>query len=486
MRFDSYSYLVFFPVVTLLYFAIPHRFRPAWLCVASYFFYMCWNAAYALLLLASTLITYAGGLLIARAGAHKKLLVFFIFFINLGILFFFKYFYFALGSANAVLAALGIPAFRASFDVLLPVGISFYTFQALGYTVDVYRGEDAPERNLVKYMLFISFFPQLVAGPIERAKNLLAQIGERHTFDYDRAKLGLLRMAWGLFLKLMMADRLALIIHPVFDAHLEYTGFQLLLALLLFAFQIYCDFAGYTEIAIGSAQVMGFRLMENFRQPYFAVSIRDFWGRWHISLSTWFRDYLYFPLTGKRYSRMRRYRNLMITFLVSGLWHGASWNFVFWGALHGAYQLVGELAQPLRRKMLSVLKLRQDGSLLRWGKVFVTFALVNFAWIFFRAGDLGAALSIAGRIAGQALPTFGLQGLFALLSKTDLAMVGFGLALLLLKDWAAERGHNPLGWIGSRRAVLRWPMYVLFTLLLIAFGIYGAEYAQTDFIYFQF
>ena len=352
MLFNSLNFLIFFPIAALLYWVLPHKVRWVWLLIASYYFYMCWNASYALLLATSTLITYLSGLLIGKANRVKnekkrvrlrKFWVFLSFTLNLGILFFFKYFSFAVDNLNLILNALHMKLITPDFDVLLPVGISFYTFQALSYTVDIYRGDLPPERNLGKYALFVSFFPQLVAGPIERSKNLITQLHEKHTFCYTEVKNGLLLMLWGFFQKLVIADRAAILVNQVFNQYNEYAGFQIAIAVLLFAMQIYCDFAGYSNIAIGAAHVMGFSLMKNFDRPYFSKSIPEFWRRWHISLSTWFRDYLYIPMGGNRKGTFRKYFNVMVTFLASGLWHGASWNYVAWGLLHGLYQVIGGL-----------------------------------------------------------------------------------------------------------------------------------------------
>ena len=341
MLFNSFSYLIFFPIVVLLYFAIPYKARYLWLLAASYYFYMAWNPKYALLMALSTVLTYLSGLLIGRetrltatveAGSpvyrnaifRRKLWVFLSMISNLSILFLFKYFDFFIDNVNRVLGHLGMELLNPTFDVILPVGISFYTFQALSYTMDVYRGEIYVEKNLFKYALFVSLFPQLVAGPIERSKNLLVQINRRHTFDYERVKNGLLLMLWGFFLKLVIADRVAVIVNTVYNGYTNYHGLILAVATLFFGIQIYCDFYAYSLIAKGSAQVLGFRLMDNFKQPYFSRSIGEFWHRWHISLSTWFRDYLYIPLGGNRKGTLRKYINVMIVFLVSGLWHGAN------------------------------------------------------------------------------------------------------------------------------------------------------------------
>ena len=343
MLFNSYNFLIFFPIVTLIYFLIPQRIRYIWLLIASYYFYMCWNAKYVFILLFSTAITYASGLLIARANKCKeedkkirikKIFVGFSFIINLAILFLLKYFDFAIDNANRVLSHFSMQVINPTFDVILPVGISFYIFQALSYTVDVYREDVKAEKNFLKYALFVSFFPQLVAGPIERSKNLLKQVHEKHYFDAQRVKDGLLLMIWGGFQKIVIADRVAIVVDTVFNKFPQYGGMYIVVATILFAFQIYCDFSGYSTIAIGAAKVMGFQLMENFNAPYLSMSVAEFWRRWHISLSSWFRDYLYIPLGGNRKGKFRKYVNLMIVFIVSGLWHGAQWSFIVWGALN--------------------------------------------------------------------------------------------------------------------------------------------------------
>ena len=295
MLFNSFSFLLFFPLVTLAYFIIPQKIKPLFLLLASYYFYACWSVKYLLLLMVSTLITYASGLLIenAKTLAKKKLWVALSFISNLGILFTFKYFLFAMDTIANIAKYLHIAFNEPQFSLVLPVGISFYIFQALSYTMDVYRGEIGAEKNVIKYALFVSFFPQLVAGPIERSSHLLPQMSEEHYFDYDRVKNGLLLMIWGFFEKLVIADRAAILSDQVFNNFSQYSSLEVMIAAVCFTMQIYTDFAGYSHIAIGAAQVLGFELMDNFRQPYFAESIGDFWRRWHISLSSWLKDYLY-------------------------------------------------------------------------------------------------------------------------------------------------------------------------------------------------
>lgn len=345
MLFNSLHFLIFFPIVILLYFIIPQKVRYIWLLAASYYFYMCWNAKYILLIIFSTLVTYISGLLIERVKRSKwnkeriyrwkKIFVAFSFATNLSVLFFFKYFDFAFDNISALCLRAGIELHKPEFDILLPVGISFFIFQCLSYTMDVYRGEIYAEKNILKYALFISFFPQLVAGPIERSKNLLKQINIPTNFHVESARHGLLTMVYGLILKMVIADRIASIIDPILSHYNSYNGMMLLMCIVLFAFQIYCDFHGYTQIAIGSAEVLGFHLQENFNAPYLASNIKDFWRRWHISLTSWFTDYLYIPLGGNRKGRLRKYMNTLIVFLSSGLWHGAAWGYIVWGGVTG-------------------------------------------------------------------------------------------------------------------------------------------------------
>lgn len=497
MLFNSLEFMLFFPTVCLCYYLIPHRFRYLLLLVCSYFFYMCWNPTYALLMLTSTAITYASGLLITyaektedprRRERKKKWFVALSFVSNLSILFFFKYFDFAADTVVRLLGMVNIQVQAPVFDVILPVGISFYTFQALGYTVDVYRKDIYAERNFLKYALFVSFFPQLVAGPIERSKNLLIQINEKHKFEFERVRDGLLLMLYGYFQKVVLAEYLAIAVNSVYDSYLERTGFQLLTATVLFAFQIYCDFGSYSNIAVGAAKVMGFRLMENFNTPYFAVSVSDFWRRWHISLSTWFRDYLYIPLGGNRKGRLRKQFNLMVVFVVSGLWHGASWHFVLWGFLNGAYQVVGEWLRPIRRWVMERLRVDEQAFSHKVLRILITFGLVDFSWIFFRASGR-QGIEIVKRI-------FGLAGDFWFTWGDNLAAMGLTyqtgillvvcLLILFAADLCKYNGVCLIEWIGKQGIWLRWLIYYAAIFGILIFGVYGPGYDASQFIYFQF
>lgn len=341
MLFNSIDFLIFFPIVVLFYYIIPKKVRNFWLLIVSYYFYMNWNAKYILLLLVSTIATYMFGLMIdyyenreieiRKKKRNKTISLVLCLIINLSILFAFKYYNFFWDSISKLLLYAGIQVSVPKNDLLLPVGISFYTFQALSYTIDVYRGEIYAERNFCKYALFVSFFPQLVAGPIERSKNLLSQLSKNSKMNSAEIREGILLMLWGFFLKIMIAERAAVIVNTVYDNIELYKGFYLILATILFAIQIYCDFAGYSVIAMGAAKILGINLMENFKAPYFSETVAIFWRNWHISLSSWFKDYVYIPLGGNQKGKVRKYINNLIVFLLSGLWHGASWTFVLWG-----------------------------------------------------------------------------------------------------------------------------------------------------------
>ena len=495
MLFNSYSFFVFFPIVVVVYFLLPKRVSYLWLLTASYYFYMGWNAKYALLLLLSTAITYISGIVIQWLNDNrpekieaKKWVVVGCIVANLAILFFFKYFNFTIESINAVLDHTSLPTVNTSLDVLLPVGISFYTFQALGYTVDVYRREIEAEKNFFRYALFVSFFPQLVAGPIERSKNLLNQLRNPKSYHYGRMCDGLLLMIWGYFLKLVIADRIAIFVDNVYANVDIYDGRYLLLASVLFAFQIYCDFAGYSTIAIGAAEVMGFELMENFNSPYLSQSVAEFWRRSHISLSSWFKDYLYIPLGGNRKGKIRKYINIMIVFLVSGLWHGANWSYVVWGGLNGVYQVIGAIFTPLRNKIKENLHLKKNFLPLMIVYMFVTFILVDLTWIFFRADTIQHAFDIIESIFHMNDPVLLANGaLYDLgLSKPNFIVLVISLLLLLLADVCKYRGVKVRNVILNLNIIIRWTIIIVGILGILIFGIWGSGYSETNFIYFQF
>jgi D-alanyl-lipoteichoic acid acyltransferase DltB (MBOAT superfamily) len=480
MLFNSISFLLFFPTVCLLYFAIPAervRLRNGLLLVASYWFYMNWEPAYALLLLLSTVATWAAALGMdrqtgdGRPGRSRRRWLVGSLVVNLAILFLFKYYNFLTGTLTGALLATGLSVSMPRFHLLLPVGISFYTFQALGYTIDVYRGNVRAERDLLTYALFVSFFPQLVAGPIERSGRLLPQFRERHRLAYGHVTAGLRMMAWGYFMKLVVADRCGLYVDAVFDNVAMHNGGSCLMASLLFPFQIYGDFAGYSLIAIGTARVLGFRLMENFRSPYLSCSVGEFWHRWHISLSTWFRDYVYIPLGGNRRGRPRQYVNLLVTFTVSGLWHGANWTFLCWGALHGVL-LCMERALGIGRT-----RYRGLSRLMHWG---LTFLLVSMGWVLFRAATLHDALAVYTSIlTSLAVPDLS----FAMF--TEICTASVAIAVLMGREAMEEyAGHRLPSFLPHPMALrtVRLSAVVACGAAILLFGVLGGD----QFIYFQF
>ena len=467
--------------------------------MASYYFYMGWNAKYALLLLAFTVLTYFSGLLMDIVEKRmqenpqhmitwKKVIVAGSFVSNLSILFFFKYFDFAVTNINRVLGILNIELITTRFDVLLPVGISFYIFQALSYTMDVYRGDIYAEKNFLKYALFVSFFPQLVAGPIERSKNLLKQLDAEHPFDYKKMCDGLMLMIWGYFMKLVIADRIAILVDTVYAPNAAYDGKYVLLASVLFAVQIYCDFAGYSTIAMGAAKVMGFELMENFNCPYFATTVSEFWRRWHISLSSWFRDYLYIPLGGNRKGTTRKYINTMIVFIVSGLWHGAQWSYVVWGGLNGLYQVVGGFMAPLKRMFAEKLPRLEKSIFMKVARIVVTFVLVDFTWIFFHANSLKDGIVMLKRLFDMNNPELLANGtiLDLGLNLQNFVVLGIAMIILLIADIAKYNRIKVREVILNSNIVIRWSAIILSIVGILLFGIWGSGYQATNFIYFQF
>lgn len=498
MLFNSRQFLVFFPIVVLVYYIIPKKFRYLWLLAASYYFYMCWNVKYVLLLLFSTVVTYCSGIFLHKINLmdenegnrkkYKNIIVAMSFCLNLALLFYFKYSHFAMNSIVYIFRLIHIEINVPAFDVVLPVGISFYIFQALSYTMDVYRGEIYAERNVLKYALFVSFFPQLVAGPIERSKNLLKQLSEPHKVYFEDLRDGLLLMLWGFFLKLVLADRIAIFVDKVYSNHETLTGWYLIVATMLFAVQIYCDFYGYSVIAMGAAEILGVRLMENFDAPFFSCSVAEFWRKWHISLTSWFKDYLYIPLGGSRKGRIRKYINKMIVSLVSGLWHGAAFSYIAWGGLNGLYQVAGEVLMPIRNKMVSILGLHRESFAHKLLKLLITFILVDFSLVFFRASSMTAALSIAHSIIHVKNPWILLDGSLyqcGLDSKNFWLML-ICIGVLLFADYCKHRKIVIRKVIAAQDYWFRWISIAVAVCSILTFGIWGSSYDAASFIYFQF
>ena len=482
MNFNSIQYLIFLPITLLLYFLLPKKLKNPLLLCASYAFYMCWNPGYALLMLFSTAVTYLCSILMDRQWLGKrKLWLLSSLLLNLAILFFFKYFNFFTVTLNQFFALLGLQATAPTLNVLLPVGISFYTFQALGYTMDVYRKDIAAERNFIDYALFVSFFPQLVAGPIERTGNMLPQLKQVHRFRFVNLRDGFLPILWGLMKKMLIADNLAVIVNAAYDAPQNYTGLQLCFATVCFAFQIYCDFSAYSDIARGSAKLLGIDLMQNFNCPYAAESIKDFWRRWHISLSTWFKDYLYFPLGGSRVSKGRHCLNLLVVFTVSGLWHGAAFTYILWGILHGLYQIAGILLTPLRQRLYR--RIRRDHPLLRLLRIIGTFSLVCLAWVLFRANSLSDAWYILRSILTLSGGfSFGLTALSC--SRRMFAVLAVAILCLYTVDYIQQK--RSIAARINQTVWLRYAVYLILLLAIVFFGYYGPGYDPQDFVYFQF
>jgi len=496
MLFNSLSFLIFFPIVLLIYFVIPKKVRYIWLLVASYFFYMCWNPIYVLLLLFSTAITYGGSLLLNKwkeQPGKKKAVVAVTLLSNFGILFVFKYLDFAADTVQRLFAKVGITVPELTFSLLLPVGISFYIFQAVGYMIDIYRGDLEPEKNFLRYALFVSFFPQLVAGPIERSRNLLPQlknVQNINLWNADRVREGALVMLYGYVLKMIIADRAALLVDTVYDINYysQYQGITVWVAAILFSIQIYCDFAGYTYIAIGASKIMGVELMNNFNTPYLATSIKDFWDRWHISLSTWFRDYLYFPLGGSRKGKVRKYINIMIVFTVSGLWHGAAWHYVVWGALHGVMRVIGEVSEKLRRRITSLLKIKTDVLSYKAFQITVTFVIVTVAWVFFRGQSLQQCVGVVKSMFSTWNPWVLFDGslLGIGLDGKDWNVLLVSLLFLFVVDCFKYKKVLLVNTFAKQNVLFQLLFFYVGIMAVLLYGVYGPVYNASQFIYFQF
>lgn len=474
MLFNSISFVFFFLIVTSLYFLLPHKYRWFLLLVASCIFYMAFVPIYILILGFTIVIDYYAGIYIENAnGARRKLLLTVSLVANIGILAVFKYYNFISENLTNLLQALGLDVSIPLLTILLPIGLSFHTFQAMSYTIEVYRGNQKAIKEFGIYSLYVMFYPQLVAGPIERPQNLLHQFYEKHNFDYFRVKEGLKRMLWGLFKKLVVADRLSLYVDAVYNNIGHHSSSTLIVATIFFAIQIYCDFSGYADIALGSAQVMGFTLMENFRRPYFSKTISEFWSRWHISLSTWFKDYLYISLGGNRVSVPRWYLNLLIVFVVSGLWHGANWTYIIWGALNGIYLVAAIILAKPKAAFNNLIGITAFPRLYLFVQIITTFILVCFTWIFFRANSISDAFKIIGRISQ-------FEGS---LYKNETMFYGLiAIGILFISEFVPEYfPHYKLA-LRSENSAIRIGSYALIILLILSIGVFDGG----QFIYFQF
>lgn len=492
MTFNSWEFLIFYPITLLLYFLLPKKWSRISLLFMSAIFYLAWNYKLIVLIMFTTAVSYFCARIIEKTEkkAVKKLCLVVTLIACLGVLFFFKYYNFLAETLGWAIKAAGGGTYDFTLNLVLPVGISFYTFQTLSYVIDVYRGNITAERHFGYYALYVSFFPQLVAGPIERPENLIPQLREDHRFNRDDTREGIRMMLIGFFKKIAVADLCAAYVVPVYSDPSAANGPAVLLATVLFAFQIYGDFAGYTDIAIGCARVMGIRLMKNFDRPYTAESIKEFWARWHISLSSWFRDYLYIPLGGNRCSRARHLLNLMTVFLVSGLWHGAAWTYVLWGFLHGMYQVVGILTKKLRAGAYAALRIDPDSKPAHIWRRAVTFALVSFAWIFFRAGSIGDLGILLGKLFTAWQPGEAFASAFDLM-RLDLpgaaaVIAAIAVMCLLDRNGLASPASDSTELTGRRAATETIKYASLIWAIAFAWLVLLEGNGASSFIYFQF
>lgn len=476
MSFLTTGFALFLAAVFAAYWCVPPKYRWLAILLSSVVYYLSWGASYIVFLLFGTLTSYFVAHILEKSRNKKAWLLSGIFLCGISLIIF-KYLGWMLVSVQAFLDWLGIGGNRVTLSLLAPVGISFYTFQIVGYLIDVYKGKTAAEHHFGIYAAYVSFFPQIVSGPISRANDLIPQIKNGHPFQYDQGTHGLKLIAVGIFKKMVIADYLSAFVNQVFDNIYAYSGFALVIAALLFSIEIYCDFSGYSDLAIGMAQLFGIDLKQNFRSPYFSTSVKEFWSRWHISLSTWFRDYVYIPLGGSRCSKIRNYRNLMITFLVSGIWHGANWTYILWGGLHGAAQCV-EKALP-RRKNSSAMYQFFSGVMV--------FLFVTATWVFFRANTVSEAVyCFAHAFSGMgSITTYVIDGIMAMSEsyrKLDLMAIAAAMLVMFVYDFYA-RDTDVLDVIRHWKKPLRWSVYLLFTTLMIF--LLPAQ-GDNSFIYFQF
>ena len=482
MLFNSIDFAIFLPVVFLLYWFVTNKnlkFQNLLIVAASYLFYGWWDWRFLSLILFSTIVDYSvgRGLLKQENLSKRKLLLWTSILVNLGFLGFFKYYNFFIDNFTAAFSFLGTEISANSLNIILPVGISFYTFQTLSYTVDVYKRKLEPTKDFIAFTAFVSFFPQLVAGPIERATHLLPQFYKQRTFDYAKAVDGMRQILWGLFKKIVIADNCAQFANEIFNNSADMSGSSLVLGALFFTFQIYGDFSGYSDIAIGTSRLFGFDLMQNFNFPYFSRDIAEFWRRWHISLSTWFRDYLYIPLGGSRGGTWKKIRNTFIIFIVSGFWHGANWTFIAWGALNAIYFLPLLLAKKNRTNLGTVAQGKKIPNLKELFAMLFTFGLTVFAWIFFRAENMTHAFNYISEIFSLSL--FEMPELSFKIIQTIMLVVAF-----VLIEWIGREGKYALEHIHYyfQKKFLRWGVYLVIALTIFIFG----NFNKTEFIYFAF
>ena len=472
MSFTSLSFWLVFPFIFILYWLIPVKWgicRKGFLVLTSYLLYMNWNPSFAVILFAVTLVTYLGGRILDNQTdtIKKKRIVWLLVFLGLIPLLVFKYYNFVNNSLGSLLTSVGLHFSLPGLNWAVPIGISFYTFQALGYLLDVYHGRVHSEKNLLNYVLFVSFFPQVMSGPISKADELLPQINTQHVFNYDQGTRGLKLLLWGMFIKLVIADRLGLFVDIVYSNYVHYSGATCFVASVFYSFQIYCDFAGYSLMAVGIAQTLGFDLIVNFRRPYLAVSITDFWKRWHISLTRWLTQHIYIPMGGNRRSRLRTYLNVFVTFIVSGIWHGANWTFIVWGCLHGLLQIV--------EKAFGWQKYEGKSGPVKVMRIVITFLLVDLLWVFFRMPDI----SSAGIVLGKILTDFGTLDLTGIKIYNAIILL-IGLSILVFKEIREEFLPDKFNFL--HKSFFRWSTYIALFAMILTLGVLDSG----QFIYVNF
>lgn len=504
MSYGSIYFVLFFIGVVFINYILPKKIRKVWLLLASFAFYMLASIKAFLVLFSVILISYAFGLLIEKIKNTKKrkVLLGISVFLMVSVLAVLKYLKFILFNIDT-------PGVFRGLEIILPLGISFFILQSIGYLIDVYRGKIDSEKNIINYALFISFFIYIVSGPVERAKNILPQIKEVKVFNYDDFVSGMQKILWGFFLKLVVAERAALMANTIFNDYTNYSGLAMIFGILAYSVQLYCDFSGYTLMSIGVGKALGYNIMGNFKQPYFAVSINDFWKRWHISLTSWFREYLYIPLGGNRKGKFRKYLNIFLVFLVSGIWHGANWTFMIWGMMHGLYQILGEITKNLRQRVVKIIGMKTDCFSYRLVCRGVTFTFVAVAWVFFRAENFKQAFGILYRaVAGfNIAESFGAyntyfyswipSGLFLTtsgenwflklgLDAPDLIVFLLGIVTVFIVDLLMYKNISPAKWINNQNIWFRWIVYLGLIFIILTYGIYGAGYDPSSFIYANF
>ena len=470
MSFTSFCFWPVYALIFGVYWLIPVRLqtlRKIWLILVSYLLYLNWKPVFSLALLYVTIVTYLGALIFNRVESRKNALGWFFAILSIAPLLLFKYYNFFNETLTKGLELLGLHFALPGLNWAIPVGLSFFSFQAVGYMLDVYRGQFDAEKSFLDYALFVSFFPQITSGPISKASELLPQIKNPHVFSYEQGKQGLRFLLWGMFIKVVIADRLGLFVDTVYTHYLNYNGTTLFVASLFYSIQIYCDFAGYSLMAIGIARGLGFDLINNFRRPYLAVSITDFWKRWHISLTRWLTQNIYIPLGGNRCSTIRCYFNIMVTFLVSGLWHGAAWTFVVWGCIHGIVQIF--------EKHLRLSKFEGKSFMVRIIRIVVTFLIVNFAWVFFRSPDISSAFGYLRKMfTNHGIPTLTDMG------GTSLAILVISISILVFKDLREEFFPGKIVFLETK--VLRWAIYVSLFCMILLFGVLdGGQFIYVSF-----